>query len=469
MLHRMLKQKIFTFVVVVGVVGISLLFFPRPNSYADHPIAQHQGLDGSQTQWKQYLFSDLHQGWNPDETHLSASNIASLKQLWSFHAIGDVAAEPVVVNGVVYEGDWNGGMYALNATTGQLIWSAQLIVNATSGCGIYRRGVSGAAIVDSGVVYVGSGNVYYALNASDGSIIWQKTLGSTGTESDTLYGSAAIGNGKIYVGISSLCDKPNTPGMLYALNTSDGSIAAQFTTVPNGDIGGSVWGAPTVDSATGTVLITTGQVLYGKIKHDLYNDALIQLDWNTLAVKQSWQVPLTQQSHETDFGCAPTLFPGPSGATYVGCINKNSIYYVFDESNLGAGPVWEVPLGPGGDKGGITGSMASASYANGVLYIETALATVNGTSYAGSVGAFNALTGQQLWRVGIAGSISATVILANGLLYDTQGKTLEVRDMNTGNILYSHTFPGPLKGSVTVCNGIVYIPSFDFHLYAYTA
>ena len=130
--------------------------------------------------------------------------------------------------------------------------------------------------------------------------------------------------------------------------------------------------------------------------------------------------------------------------------------------------MWEVQLGPGGDQGGITGSMASASYENGVLYIETALATVNGVSYAGSIGAFNALNGQQLWRVGVAGPLSATVILANGLLYDTQGKTFEIRDITTGSVLFSKTFSGPLKGSVTVCNGIVYIPAMNWYLYAYT-
>jgi outer membrane protein assembly factor BamB len=468
MSHTLLKNKILAPVGILLVMGISLLVVPRYVSYAFLPGAQHPRQAGGQAQWTQYLGSDLHQGLNPDETYLSASNIASLKQAWVFHSSGNLAAEPVVANGVLYEGDWNGGMFALNDSTGQLMWQTQLSVDTTTHCGNYRRGVSGAAIVDNGVVYVGSGRVYYALSASDGSILWQQTLGTTGTDADTIYDSAALGNGKIYIGIASLCDGPNTPGMLYALNSGDGSIAAQFATVPNGDVGGPIWGAPTFDSATGTVIVTTGQVLFGKVKGKAYNDTVLELDGNTLALKQSWQVPSSQQSHETDFGCAPTLFPGPAGQSYFGCINKNSIYYVFDEAHLSAGPVWEVQLGPGGERGGITGSMASASYENGVLYIETALATVSGTSYAGSVGAFDALTGQELWRFGTAGPISSTVILANGLLYDTQGSTLEVRNVNSGNTLYSHSFSGPLKGSVTVCNGIVYIPSMNWLLYAFT-
>jgi outer membrane protein assembly factor BamB len=113
----------------------------------------------------------------------------------------------------------------------------------------------------------------------------------------------------------------------------------------------------------------------------------------------------------------------------------------------------------------VTGSFGSASYVNGILYIPTALATVNGTSFGGSIGAFDALTGHQLWRLGTAGPITGSVITANGLLYDAQGKTLEIRDMSTGKILFTYTV-GNIKGSITVSNGIVYIPSYDRNLYA---
>jgi outer membrane protein assembly factor BamB len=195
--------------------------------------------------------------------------------------------------------------------------------------------------------------------------------------------------------------------------------------------------------------------------------SVVTLDWNTLAVKQFWQVPRSQIVADADFGCAPTLFPGPTGKTYFGCINKSSIYYVFDEANVSAGPIWEVQLGPGGEKGGINGSVASSAYVNGVLYIPTALATIDEQSFGGSIGAFDALTGQTLWRFGTAAPIVGSVITANGLLFDSQGHTFEVRDQLTGTVLYSFT-AGIIKGSVTVLQGVVYIPDFDHHIYALT-
>ena len=255
--------------------------------------------------------------------------------------------------------------------------------------------------------------------------------------------------------------------MLYALDTTTGNITAQFAVVPNGSVGGGIWSVPTIDAATGTVIVTTGSV--EKTPPILTMTAsVVTLDWNTLAVKQFWQVPAAERKADADWGCSPTLFPGPNGATYFGCINKNSTYYVFDEANVSAGPVWKVNLGPGGNQGGITGSFGSSSYVNGVLYIPTALATVNGTSFAGSIGAFDALTGQQLWRFGTAGSVVNSVITANGLLFDSQGKTMEVRDMSNGNVLFSFTpsTTHPLQGIVTVVDGIVYLPAYDGNLYA---
>jgi hypothetical protein len=169
-----------------------------------------------------------------------------------------------------------------------------------------------------------------------------------------------------------------------------------------------------------------------------------------------------------DWGATPTLFPGLNGHTYIGCINKNSIYYVFDEANLNVGPIWELKLGVGGALAGRDASFASSPYVNGVLFIGTALTTVNGTSYASSIGAFNGLTGQQIWRLGLPGRLYPSPITANGLLFDQQNRTFEVRDQSNGNLLYSYTVSANgLKGSVTVLNGMVYLPTVQGKLYVF--
>ena len=88
------------------------------------------------------------------------------------------------VDGVVYVGSNNGNVYALNASTGALLWS-------------YATGayVSSSPAVANRVVYVGSAdNSVYALNASTGALLWSYiTRGFVA-------GSPALSNGVVYVG-----------------------------------------------------------------------------------------------------------------------------------------------------------------------------------------------------------------------------------------------------------------------------
>ena len=71
-------------------------------------------------------------------------------------------SSPAVVNGVVYIGSDDGNVYALNASTGAMLWSF-----TTGGR------VESSPTVVNGVVYIGSDddNVY-ALNASTGNKLW---------------------------------------------------------------------------------------------------------------------------------------------------------------------------------------------------------------------------------------------------------------------------------------------------------
>ena len=61
-----------------------------------------------------------------------------------------------------------GGLYALNASTGALLWSYNTEGQARS-----------SPAVANGVVYVGSlDNNVYALNASTGALLWKYTTGT---------------------------------------------------------------------------------------------------------------------------------------------------------------------------------------------------------------------------------------------------------------------------------------------------
>jgi len=138
------------------------------------------------TDWPQFHFGADRTGVNPYENVLNPDTVGNLTTHWEYLTVGQLTPSPAVANGVVYvpSGYYDGNLYALDASTGALLWKypAPTLDNP-------------APAVANGVVYFASidSNVY-ALNAGTGQLLW-KYLMETGT-----YSSVAVTNGVVYVG-----------------------------------------------------------------------------------------------------------------------------------------------------------------------------------------------------------------------------------------------------------------------------
>jgi hypothetical protein len=141
-----------------------------------------------------------------------ALNASTGEQIWSYATISRAEAPPVVVKGAVYAISSNGNLYALNATTGECNWTCRTSDgNAGASPAVYR-GIVYAGANNSGTP---SDNRFYALNASTGAQIWNYSTGSY------IRASAAVANGVIYVGAGN--------GNIYAIGTPQPSPS----TTPN--------------------------------------------------------------------------------------------------------------------------------------------------------------------------------------------------------------------------------------------
>jgi len=152
-----------------------------------------------------------------DDNNVYALNATTGALLWSYETNGEVESSPVVANGVVYVGSDDGNVYALNATTGALVWSY-----TTAGV------VYSSPAVANGLVYVGwyasSGGVI-ALNANNGALVWSYPTGA-------VYSSPAVGNGAarparitgIYEPAESLCLFMDAKGNLYGTTAVGGDL-----------------------------------------------------------------------------------------------------------------------------------------------------------------------------------------------------------------------------------------------------
>lgn len=121
-------------------------------------------------------------------------------ELWCFdagHPLNDIYV-PAVVNRTVYAGSTDGNVYAVDAATGDLLWSY-----ATNGY------VDGPAVVD-GVVYAPSwDNNLYALDSATGVLLWKFATGGFVTC------TPAVADGVVYLG--------SNGGNVYALDAFTGT------------------------------------------------------------------------------------------------------------------------------------------------------------------------------------------------------------------------------------------------------
>ena len=252
---------------------------------------------------------------------------------------------------VAYVGAWDGYEYAINTQTGALIWKTNTGVTTDPGCNPSTNGITSSAAVVNGVVYVGGGGPYfYALNASTGAVLWQTYTGDN-SQAGAHYNwsSPLIVGNNAYVGIASNCDNPLVQGQLLEIPISgpqQGQVVATHNFVPNGQVGGGIWTSPAYDPATSTIFVSTG-TLAGYTQTE--SQAIVALNATTLATVGVWQLPFGASVADSDWGTTPTLTTDAAGDQLLSVANKNGILYTFNRNNLSAGPVWQHQIAIGGN------------------------------------------------------------------------------------------------------------------------
>jgi polyvinyl alcohol dehydrogenase (cytochrome) len=411
---------------VAALLGAAPLGAPRSASAAS-----------VNSDWPMFLH-DVARSSASTETTLSPSTVGGLKLKFTFGAAGPIADSAAVVGNVLYIGDWAGYEYAVNEISGALIWKTYLGMTHDPNCDPKDIGITSAASVVGGVVYVGGGDDYwYALDSTTGAVLWKVYTGDNSPAGAHYnWSSPLIANGYAYIGIASNCDAPLVQGQLLKVDLSTHQVVTTTNFVPDGQVGGGVWTSPTLDVSTNTIFVTTG-TLNQYTQH--YSQAIVALDASTLAIKDSWQIAFQDAVSDSDWGDTPTLTVDSGGQQLVTAVNKNGIAYTFLRSNLHQGPIWTRRIAVGGDCPTCgDGSIASSAFANGVLYLGGGNTVINGVGYQGSVTAVDPGTGNVLWKRGTQGAVFTSIAYINGLLAFGQGNSLEVMDANTGTSLYNY-------------------------------
>ncbi len=439
--------------------------------------------------WTTYLNGNDRSGFASSENGFNPTTVPNLGLAWKTSDAGPsrgVFSQPIVSNGLVYWGSFDGYERA-TTTSGNLVWQQNLGTVTSSGCSDpSEAGVASTATVTTdipvgtatSVLYVGGGDAkVYALNAATGAVLWSYAVGPI---SDYfVWSSPAVFGNSVYIGVASFgggtdsgSSCPEIQGQLLQLNRVTGALQNTFDVVPNGCMGGGVWGSPTVDAAAGTIYFGTGsKPPPGGCTSEPLVAAVVEVNASDLSLVGSWAVPPAQLSDDSDFGATPTLFNGVIGGQsvpLVGVINKNGIFYAFERDALDSGPVWQTPIAiGGGNPPAGQGDVASAAFDGTTLYVGGD----NTANCSGSLNALNPSTGAFIWQHCftdggfVLGGVTST---SGGVVAVGEGNNIAVFSSATGALLYSYPGTGPFWGPPSIADGTLYEGDMSGNLYALT-
>jgi alcohol dehydrogenase (cytochrome c) len=435
---------------------------------------------------------------------ITAANVSGLREAWTYKLSGQAAAgvsdtgsfaaAPVVVNGVVYIQDLDCNVYAVSLATGALKWEYQVNLPEKSG-----PGPNGVAVAN-GVVYGDTPNTVFALNASTGNIIWADTsLLSSGD--GTFEIQPQVADGRVY--LSSAYGLGSSGGVAMALNAATGKLLWTFNTLTGPDAGvasfglgsGGAWETPLVGS-DGSVTFGIGnpyQTAADAIDHpsaQLYTDSDVNLDAATGKLRWYYQgVP--NDFNDWDMQASP-ISASVNGVPAVIGSGKMGLVYAMNAST--GALLWKTPVGQHnghddlgllllehkatltvpftmepGSLGGVLTNMAVADNSVYVATIDLPLTTTSldspvGTKVAGGetgeVEALSLATGKVEWDTKVPHMPLGAATVSNDLVFTAlYNGVLLALNRSTGAIVYQVKLPTTMNAPIAIAGNSVIVPA----------
>ena len=284
-------------------------------------------------------------------TQISPENIPQLAPRWIFQFPNQSAAvietTPLVRDGVMFLTAPPAHVMALDAASGELLWSYEhkLPPDAVGGeAGVVNRGL--AMLGDA--VFMGTGDAHLvALSAKTGAVLWETPVGDY-KRGFFITGAPLAFNGLVVTGVGT---REFDRGFIAAFDAKTGQERWRFITIPKpGEPGGDTWSDDSWRNGGGPTWLTGSydpkeDLVYwgvGNPKPD-YDDAVRRGDnLYTNAVvalhgadgKLAWYFQFTPaDDHDWDAAQIPILAdanspPGPEKRLL--WANRNGFYYVLD-------------------------------------------------------------------------------------------------------------------------------------------
>ncbi len=415
-----------------------------------------------------YLKDLTHSSFNNSETQLNIRTVATLRPAWTTPLGGSLSAGVTLTNGEIYIGNWSGNFSRVDAQSGNILWTKFVgkAPNPAESTCMPGIGVAAQPTVLGNTVYVAGGDsAVYAFDKSNGNQLWRVPLADPSTGS-YLWASMVPYNNALFVGVSSLGDCPLVRGALARIDLANPQKPL-IRYLASADLtGAGIWSTPAVDAATNTIFAATGNGDMQDVATGNYDGALLRFDADTLNIKSYFLLSKEESELDFDWGSSPTLFKVPgSGTALMATTGKDGFLYAVKQSDLSL--VWKTQIAVGcvaPDQG--CGSLSTPAFDGATLFVGAGVRDPN-LFFSGSVYAINPASGAVIWEHDIEGIVIAPVTVANGLVFVSTTKGLQIYDAGTGQIVWSDNKRGLLFSQPVVANGTVYSTYFKGDLVAW--
>jgi alcohol dehydrogenase (cytochrome c) len=314
------------------------------------------------------MFRRTLNGWGYSPlAQINPGNVKSLSLAWSRPLpVGSYEGTPIVHDGVMYIIEPNDQVEAVDAATGDLIWSfKRKYPQGFRGAGSKRN----AAIFENLIIDTSADGFVYAVDIHTGKQVWETLVTDWKTQSASTSGGPIIANGKVISGRNCAREAGPDACVMVANDARTGKeLWRTHTMVKPGEPGDDSWGgvpwekrlqvgtwmAPTYDPelnliyfGTSVTAPTTKYLLGGNDKKHLYSTSTLALDantgkvvWHYQHIIDHWDFDHTFERILVDTQVAPDpkavswinpkIRPGEQRQILTGIPGKTGIIYTLD-------------------------------------------------------------------------------------------------------------------------------------------
>ena len=393
------------------------------------------------------------------DSGIGSGNVQQLDVAWTATVGGPISSTPVIGEGLVVIGSYDGILRAFEVGSGALVWSfdtgASSVIEPNLQVPI---GIPGSAAIDNGVVYTGDATGHlHAINAGTGEIIWSVEPDQQSAAS--IWSSPVVANGVLYVGIASVAKEEGFRGVVVAVDAASGETIWEFYVTPEGTDGGGVFAVPAIDVNRGLLYVGTQNGYSADVSDPGNLMSVIALNIETGDLVWSFSgLPDDGTSTVADdiaFSASPNLFTAEVDGVprdLVGNGQKSGVFWALDRDSGEA--VWSTEISSAGPLGGMEGTSAVG---NGVVVVPaTEWASFDSPTASGVVRGLDAGSGEILWTQNQDAPNPAPVAIANDVAFQAGfDGVLRAYALFDGTLLWSYDLGASVSGGIAIAGDLV--------------